>query len=185
MANFNKKISDTNVRLGLVRFAYVHVFDRRRNLDGTPGKYEVVCIFPKSDKDTKAMFDSAFEAAKALGVSTKWQGKMPKNLQGGLRDGDEKYEENGDEAFKGCWYFSAKSTNQPGIRVREDGVVVEALDADDLYSGCYGCVSVNLYPYNASGNVGVAAGLQNIIKIEDGERLTGGRSADQDFSDLG
>ena len=88
MANFNKKISDTNVRLGLVRFAYVHVFERRRNLDGTPGKYEVVCIIPKKDTETVKLFNEAFEAAKAIGVSTKWNGKMPKNLTGGLRDGD-------------------------------------------------------------------------------------------------
>ena len=180
MANFNKKISDTNVRLGLVRFAYVHVFERRRNLDGTPGKYEVVCIIPKKDTETVKLFNEAFEAAKAIGVSTKWNGKMPKNLTGGLRDGDDK----DNEAFENCWYFSAKSSTQPGIRVREDGVVAEALDAEDLYSGCYGCVSVNLYPYNSNGNVGVAVGLQNIIKIEDGERLSGGRSADADFSDL-
>ena len=36
-----------------------------------------------------------------------------------------------------------------------------------------------------SGNKGVGAGLNNVIKTEDGARLSGGRSADEDFSDLG
>ncbi len=31
---------------------------------------------------------------------------------------------------------------------------------------------------------GVAAGLNNLIKTRDGERLSGGRSADEDFGDL-
>lgn len=178
--NFNKKISDTNIRLGLVRFSYMHVFERRRNPDGTLGKFEVVCIIPKTDKEAVRIFNEAFEAAKAIGIAEKWGGKLPRDLSGGLRDGDDK----DDPAFEGCWYFNARSDRQPGVRIREDGKVMEALDADDIYSGCYGCVTVNLFPYAAGGNKGVGVGLNNIIKIEDGERLAGGRTAEQDFGDL-
>ena len=180
MAKYNKKISDTNIRLGLVRFAYLHVFDRRINVDGKPGKYEAVCIFPKSDTEMVTLFNEAFEAAKQVGVATKWGGKLPKNLTGGLRDGDEK----DDPAFEGCWYFNAKSNNAPGLRVKEGNDVLEVLDTSDIYSGCYGCVTVNLFPYSTGGNNGVGVGLNTLIKIEDGERLSGGRTADQDFSDL-
>lgn len=177
---YNKKISETNVRLGLVRFAYLHIFEPRRNVDGTTGKYECVCIIPKSDTDTVTLFNEALEAAKRDGINSKWGGKIPKNLQGGLRDGDEKE----DPAFADCWYFNAKSSKKPGIRVLEDGEVLELLENDDFYSGCYGAVSVNLFPYSAGGNNGVGVGLNNLIKIEDGERLSGGRTADQDFGDL-
>jgi hypothetical protein len=45
-------------------------------------------------------------------------------------------------------------------------------------------VTVNLFPYSASGNNGVGVGLNNVIKLRDGEKLSGGRSADADFADL-
>ena len=41
-----------------------------------------------------------------------------------------------------------------------------------------------MFPYNSNGNMGVSAGLNNVIKIEDGERLSGGHSAEEDFGDL-
>ena len=180
--NYNKHYTETSIRLGLVRFCYVNVFNRRRNDDGTPGKYEVVCIFPKTETQIVKTFNEAFEAAKKLGIAEKWGGKLPKDLKGGLKDGDDKE----DPAFEGCWYFNARSDNQPGIRVKEDdGELAEALDSEDFYSGCYGCVSVNLFPYAfGNANKGVGVGLNNVVKLEDGERLSGGRSADQDFRDL-
>ena len=67
----------------------------------------------------------------------------------------------------------------------EGGVVSEALDGEDFYSGCYGAVTLNFFPYENSGNKGVGAGLNNVIKTRDGERLAGGRSAEEDFADLG
>jgi hypothetical protein len=35
MPKFNKKISDTEIRLGEVRFSYANVFSKRMNPDGT------------------------------------------------------------------------------------------------------------------------------------------------------
>ena len=63
-------------------------------------------------------------------------------------------------------------------------MISEALDDSEFYAGAYGCVTVNMFPYNSNGNVGVGVGLNNVIKLEDGERLAGGRSADEDFADL-
>lgn len=180
--SFNKVISDTAVRLGPVRFSYVNVFSPRRNPDGTPGKYGVCVIFPKNDQEAYRIFEDAYKNAVALGKTTKWNGRVPAKVSLPLHDGDE--ERPDDPAFKGCWYFNCSSTNKPGVRVREAGMIVEALDADDLYSGCYGAVTINLFPYSSNGNVGVGVGLNNLIKTEDGEHLGGGRSAEQDFNDL-
>ena len=41
MANYNKKISDTCVRLGEVRFSYAHVFEPRQSDNGGEPKYSV------------------------------------------------------------------------------------------------------------------------------------------------
>lgn len=182
MASYNKKFSDTNIRLGLVRFSFPFVFEKRKNEDGNPDKYSLCCIIPKSDKQTVALFNEAYEAAKLKGKAEKWGGKIPAKVKSPLRDGD--VDREGDPAFADCWFFNCSSTKKPGVRVREAGVISEALDDSEFYAGCYGAVTINMFPYNSNGNVGVGCGLNNVIKLEDGERLGGGRSADEDFEDL-
>ena len=53
-----------------------------------------------------------------------------------------------------------------------------------MYSGCYANVSVDFYAFSVNGNSGIACGLGNIQKVRDGERLTGERSAEDDFEAL-
>ena len=183
MAKFNKKIKDTSVRLGEVRFSYTAVFQPKKNDDGTPSKYGVCIIIPKEDTETVNLVKEAIDAAKQRGKMGKWGGKIPANVKSCLRDGDIDRED--DEAFAGCYFLNASSRNKPGVKVLEDGVVSDALDEEDFYSGCYGAVTLDFFPYESSGNKGVGAGLNNVIKTRDGDRLSGGRSADEDFADLG
>lgn len=56
------------------------------------------------------------------------------------------------------------------------------LDREEVYSGCYCRFSVTFYPFSGMQN-GVAAGLNNIQKVAEGERLSGGSSAENDFDD--
>ena len=174
----NVKISDTNVRIGPVRFSYVNVFRKNPQSD----KYSVAVLIPKTEHEAIETLKSAIENAKTLGKTKCFGGKVPANLKTPLHDGDV---EKDDEAYKGCYYFNATNTNRPGVRVKtDDGAIVEALDDEDFYSGCYGAITVNLFPYAKNGNSGVSASLQNVIKLNDGEKLSGGRSADLDFADL-
>ena len=186
MANYNKKINDTSIRLGLVRFGYVNVFSPRKNEDGTDGKYSVQLLIPKKDTQAKALIEAAVEAAKEKGKTSKWNGKIPpaSKLTLPLRDGDDEFPD--DPTSEGMWFMNASTSpdRKPGVRILDGGQIVEALDGDDFYSGCYGCATVNFFPYNSSGNMGVSAGLNNVIKIEDGDRLAGGHSAEEDFGDL-
>ena len=57
----------------------------------------------------------------------------------------------------------------------------QSLDQTEVYSGCYGRISVNFYGYNSNGNRGVAAGLGNIQKLKDGEALSSRTNAEDDF----
>jgi hypothetical protein len=180
---YNKKITDTNIRVGEVRFSYCNVFSPRQGKDGQADKYSACVIIPQSDKATVAMINDAIEAAKAKGKAEKWGGKVPANCKLPLRDGDVDRED--DEAFAGCYFLNASTKNKPGVKVLEDGSVGDALDDEDFYSGCYGAVTLNFFPYDQNGNRGVGVGLNNVIKTRDGERLSGGRSADEDFGDLG
>ena len=65
-----------------------------------------------------------------------------------------------------------------------DKSVKPILDRDEVYSGCYGRVSLNFYAFNSNGNKGVACGLGNIQKIKDGEPLGSRSSASDDFTSL-
>jgi hypothetical protein len=97
-----------------------------------------------------------------------------------LRDGDE---ERADEApeYKGMYFFNCKSDRKPGIVDKDCN---EILDPDEVYSGCWGRVSVNFYPYSVNGNKGVAVGLNNVQKLKDDQRLGGAAaSAEDDFND--
>ena len=186
MKNLSKKISETSLRIGEARFGYVNVFAPRRNEDGTDGKYSVQILVPKENTAAVQLIEAAVEAAKRAGVTEKFGGKTPaaSKLHLPLRDGDEEFPD--DPVYSGMYFLNASTSKdrKPGVAVLANGQVQEALDGDDFYSGCWGCATVNFYAYNTSGNMGIAAGLNNVIKTRDDERLAGGKTAEQDFGDL-
>jgi hypothetical protein len=94
----------------------------------------------------------------------------------GLRDGDAEKE---DAAYEGCYFINANSVQKPGV-VDQD--LNPILDQNEFYSGCYGRASITFYPYNAQGSKGIACGLNNVQKLEDGEKLGGGTTAAADFA---
>lgn len=164
---------DTKVVTGKVRFSYVRVFEPWAGDDGQEPKYSVCVLIPKSDKETLRKIKAAIEAAKTAGAS-KWGGKIPPNLKTPLRDGDE--ERPDQEEFRGCYFLNANSRTKPGV---VDAQLNPILDSTELYSGCYGRVSVNFYAFNTAGNKGIACGLNNLQKLADGDYL-GGRSRPED-----
>lgn len=177
-----KKITETNVRIGPVRFSYANVFAPRVGEDGKPGKYSLCVIIPKDDKEIMRTVNEAIEAAKLDGKANKWGGKVPANCKTPIRDGDIDRED--DAAFHDSWFLNCSSKNRPGVQLLENGIPVDALDTEDFYSGCYGAVTLRFFPYDSNGNRGVGVGLNNCIKLKDGEKLSGGRSAEEDFADL-
>jgi len=166
------------VVIGKVRLSYVNVFQPRAVGDDDNAKYSVSVIIPKEDKDTIKKVEAAIEEAKQEGLA-KWGGKIPKNLKLPLRDGDMDRED--DEAYTNSFFFNASSKMKPQVIDKYKQPIV---DEDELYSGCYAYVSINFYPYDFNGTKGVAAGLNNIMKVADGEPLSGRSSAEEDFADI-
>ena len=156
------------------RFSYLHCWEPDSVNGGDP-KYSVSAIIPKSDTKTINAIKAAIEQAKKDSVS-KWGGKVPANLKLPLRDGD--IDRPDDEAYAGCYFFNANSRQAPQV---VDAKVQPILDQSEVYSGCYGKISVTFYGYNANGNRGIAAGLGNIQKLKDGESLGGRSNAADDF----
>jgi hypothetical protein len=122
-----------------------------------------------------ARFNKAFEETKQANAAF-FGGSIPKVLKGGLRDGDT---EKDDPIYAGHYFFNANSNEKPGV-VDQD--VNPIIDKDEFYSGCYGRASITMYPYDASGSKGIAFGLNNVQKLEDGEKFGGATSAAADFA---
>lgn len=167
-------MSSTKVITGpKVRFSYANVFEPK-SINGGDAKYSCALLIDKKDKKTLDKIEAAIKAAIEEGKS-KWGGKVPKKLKMPLRDGDE---ERDDEAYAGKMFLNANSSTKPGV-VDED--LNPIMDQDDFYSGCYGRASINFYAFNSNGNQGIACGLNNLQKLNDGDRLSGGASAEEDF----
>ena len=146
------------------------------SINGSPEKYSVSVLIPKTDTKTISAINEAVDAAIEEGIS-KFGGKKPNKaaIKLPLRDGDV---ERDDEAYKGHYFVNANSRTAPQI---VDKSVRPILDRSEVYSGCYARVSLNFYAFNSNGNKGVACGLGNIPKIKDGEPLGGRSSAIDDF----
>ncbi len=169
--------NSTKVITGKVRFSYANVFEPTAMQDGQTPKYNVSIIISKSDTKTVEAIKKAIEAAKEAGKSkiADKNGKIPVNLKIPLRDGDE--ERPDDPAYENSYFINANSERKPGIVDRDLNPI---MSRDDFYSGCYGRASINFYAFNVNSK-GIACGLNNLQKLEDGERLAGGSSAEEDF----
>ena len=171
-------MAGTKVITGKVRFSYVSIF-QKKSFNGEDGKYRITLLIPKSDKKTVSKIKAAIKAATDEGITSKWNGKKPGKLWNPLQDGDEDKAETNPE-YAGMYYVCAKSNSRPGI---VDKDLNEILDPDEVYSGAYGRASITFYPYNNSSN-GIAAALNNVQKLADGDRLGSARAtAEEDFGD--
>jgi len=172
----NTTIQSTKVVTGKVRLSYANVWEPKA-INGSEPKYSVSIIIPKKDVKTIDAINKAVTAAMENGVA-KFGGKLPKlsAIKTPLRDGDT---ERDDEAYADAYFINANSKVAPQIVDKDCNPI---LDQNALYSGCYGRVSITFYAFNSNGNKGIAAGLGNIQKLEDGEPLGGRSSAATDFS---
>ena len=174
-----KIVNGTKVITGEVRLSYLHVFDKYAANPGQEEKYSVCVLIPKTDKKTIALIQEAVSNATDLGQKTKWGGKVPKNLKLPLRDGDEEKDTEENPEYEGMYFLNASSKRQPGL---VDSHKQEIFDREELKSGDYGKVSINFFPFAASGNNGVGVGINNIMKTRDGDALGGvAASAESDF----
>lgn len=165
----------TKVITGKVRFSYVHVFEPSA-MEGQKAKYSVALIIPKDDLKTVGEIQAAINEALEAGKASKFGGKIPAVWKNPLRDGDA--ERPDDAVYANAFFVNANSDNQPGI---VDASVKPILSRDEFYSGCFGRAGITFYAFNSNGNKGIACGLQNVQKLAEGDRLSGGSSAEEDF----
>lgn len=172
MANTNSNATKVVVPC---RISFANIWEPK-SINGSEEKYSVSLLVPKEDKATLTKIHKAIEAAKEAAKSKKWNGKIPANLKLPIHDGD--IDRPDDENYAGCFFFNATSKDAPQIVDRKVQPIIDPMECG---SGDYCNVSVNFYGFVASGNKGVAAGLQNIQLVRHGERLAGKPSAASDF----
>lgn len=174
----------TKVLTGKVRLSYAHLTEAHASVAGAEPKYSVTLLIPKTDTATKADIDSAIQAAIEAGKQGAWKGVVPPQVRTPIYDGDGVRQSGvpfGDEC-KGCWVITANSKQKPQV-VDISNINVE-LAPYDIYSGMYARVTLNFFAYANSGNKGVGCGLGNVLKVADGEPLSGRSSAASDFAGL-
>lgn len=183
------------VKTGEVRFSFCHLFEPHSFLDGQEAKYSMAILISKTDKKTLDAIKAAYEQAKQEGVEKYGKSFASKasplirpigSNYGLLRDADQDEELSTDENYAGHYIMNLKSTKAPQVLSRETGkgtlLTKENGGEDIVYSGCYGKVSLSVYPYN-NVQTGISASLNNVLKTKDGERFSGWTSASDDFAD--
>lgn len=154
------------------RVSFPAVFVPRSAMDGAEPKYSVVMLFPKEVDLSK------LKAIAKQAVTEKWGDKVPKDLRSPFRDGDDKEM----DGYAGQIFITASSKMKPGL---VNGAREPIIDAGEFYAGCYARATVNAYAYDRNGNRGVAFGLQNIQKLEEGEPFSGRTKPEDDFDAVG
>lgn len=175
-----------------VRFSYANVFEPKAIGTSTDLKYSCTLLWPKDNVALTAAVKKALAETIAEGAEKKcWTaqqkenflaGKFPSNFKYPLKDGD--IEKPGKAEYEGMYYIQTNSKEKPGVVSTERdefGKLLVLTSASEFYSGCYGNASVNFFPFNKDGGIGIGAGLGNLQKVKDGERLSGGASAWDDF----
>lgn len=171
----NKKHPDTWTIVEKTRLFYAAV-DYPKSYNGGPEKYSGCFAFKKDDKKNLARLNKVINAAKEAGKTKLWGGKIPAKLTMPLHDGD--VDRADDENFADCFYFNARSDEEPQkVGIKKSDVI----EPGDIYSGCYVNVSVTAFPFSNNGNKGVGLSLGNLQKVSDGARLAGRSTAEEDF----
>lgn len=175
-------LDKNQVVTGECRLSFVNVFEPKAMKEGDEPKYSITAIIPKSDTKTIEAIKAAIQAAAERGAQKHFGGRVPTNVNSTFYDGDTAVDDMGDlknikyPEYKGN-YFIRLSTKKRPIVLNADRQ--EIIDPTEVYSGCYGRVSMTFFAYSGDGRRGVSAALNNVLKTRDGEPLTSMLSGDE------
>lgn len=174
-------MANTQITTGKVRLSYVNLFTPKAAADGTES-YSVTLLIPKADKYTINKIKTAMEAAKQAYLAKNTGKKLPTDLKNTLHDGDGEKPNGGEYGAecKNCYVMTVSSKNRP---VLVDVNKTPITDPQEIYSGCYGRAILNFYVYDRNGNKGISAGVNGVMKLHDGEPLSGAVVTDDMWDD--
>ena len=178
MSTLNKN----QIVTGEARLSFVNLFEPKAIGDNEVPKYSVTVIIPKSDTKTIEAIKAAIQAAAEAGAQKHFGGRVPTAVNNTFKDGDTEVDDLGElknvksPEYKGNYFIRLSTKFKPKVL---DANRQEILDPTELYSGCYGKVSMTFFAYSGDGRRGVSAVLNNVMKTRDGEPLTSQLTGDE------
>lgn len=174
----------TKITTPIFRVSYPHIWTPQKSEDGNSDIYGVTAIFD----DTA---DLSEMKKLALAIRTQKFGKDGK-FKKTFRYEDE-FDLKKNPEYKGKIIVAMRSYNRPVAVVKRNPSVAQGqkgwlkniTDQSEFYAGCYAIAAVVCYDFNhPKGGKGVAFGLQNLIKVKDGEPLVGSSNPEDDFDEI-
>lgn len=133
----------------------------------------------RNHREDQAAIQAAYEEGTGKLKGTSKSVPPLSTLKTPLRDGDT--ERPDDPAYANSYFVNANSITAPGV---VDADRQPIIDTSEVYSGVYGRASINFYAYATKTAKGIACGLNNLMKVKDGEPLGGHSRAEDDFADI-
>ncbi len=154
------------------RVSFPQVFEAKAAPGSNSEKFSVVMLFPVKEDLSK------LKALLKRSIARKYpDGNIPTDFVTPLKDGNTREY----DGYKDTIYITASSQYQPGVLDEQKNTI---LNPKDFYAGCYAIATVNAFCWSYMGKTGVSVGLQNLMKMNDGEPLTGGATAEADFESI-
>ena len=173
-----KLLSETKILTNNIRASYEHLL-KPSSFSGGPLKYSICAIIDKGDKDTLAIINQAIKNAENRGVEKFGEKFKNAKKHNPLHDGD--VEKVGQAGYENGIYFNCSNETKPKVLDASTGLNAEETA---IYSGMYGKLICNFYPYYASASsCGVSCTLLGFQKTKDREVLGGMHVSDSDFDD--
>lgn len=146
---------------------------RMKGDDKSDPRYQILMPLPKDHPFWKKVQEQIDLVAKE-----KW-GKIPPKFKSPIKDGDEEAEY---DNLAGMSFINASNTRRPGC---VDKNLEDIIDPEELYSGAWYRISIRAYAWDhPTGGKGASFSLDNVMKIKDDEKFSGGSSAQEDFASL-
>lgn len=157
--------------------AFPSLFEKS-SFEGSTPKFSVTAVwspakFSEQDKALWKAILQELEDASQAAFKLSWKDLDGKNR--GIRDGKLKPDLEG--FGEGTRFANLTTLIQPGVFDLSGNAIV---DADEVYAGCIGRATVNVYSYNNKSK-GTAIGLRNFQLIKKGKRIDGRGDGSKDF----
>lgn len=188
----SNQVKGVRVLLKNVRISYANLLEPYQFEGEAEPKYRCDVLISKDDTANVDKVKNAIKEAISEGLNDNscFGGKDLKALQKAgkwhnpLKDGDSNKAE--DPAYHNCYYLSLRSEKAPAIvDIKKQFITKDTPDADKLvYSGEYVHISCTFKAFNAMGNYGISSFLGNVVVLEKGDKLAGGPSVLDEFSDV-
>lgn len=182
------KVNPTRIVLKGVRVSYCNLWNPKEVTDDagnvTGSQYGCQLLVPKDGKfarENESKIDKAIKHIKEKDKSklANKAGIVPSNLKVAKRDGDTDPTYEGNEVYKNMWVINCTNKkNRPGIVNSQRQPILEE---EEVYSGMWVFASITFGAYDNDGK-GIAAFINNVMKIRDDERLDGRISAEDEFA---